>query len=46
MRETPLATSICAHVILQDEFVEINDTLDDPRDLIARAIAQAIDDHA
>ncbi|WPZ35170.1 histidine kinase dimerization/phosphoacceptor domain -containing protein [Thalassobaculum sp. OXR-137] len=31
VRETPLATSICAHVILQDEFVEINDTLDDPR---------------
>lgn len=31
VRETPLATSICAHVILQDEFAEIRDTLDDPR---------------
>jgi two-component sensor histidine kinase len=31
VRETPLATSICSHVILQDEFVEIRDTLDDPR---------------
>lgn len=29
--ETPLATSLCSHVILQDAFVEINDTLDDPR---------------
>lgn len=31
VRETPLETSLCAHVILQDEFVEINDTLADPR---------------
>lgn len=31
VRETPLATSICSHVILEDEFVEINDTLTDPR---------------
>jgi two-component sensor histidine kinase len=31
VRETPLATSICAHVILQEEFVEVHDTLDDPR---------------
>ncbi len=30
-RETPLATSICAHVILQDDFVEIPDTLLDNR---------------
>lgn len=30
-RETPLATSICAHIILQDDFVEIPDTLRDPR---------------
>ena len=30
-RETPLATSICAHVILQDDFVEIPDTLQDER---------------
>ncbi len=31
VRETPLATSICAHVILEEEFVEIRDTLEDPR---------------
>lgn len=31
VRETPLATSICSHIILEDEFVEISDTLDDPR---------------
>ncbi len=31
MRETPLDTSLCAHVILQDEFVEIPDTLADVR---------------
>lgn len=31
VRETPLATSICSHVILEESFVEINDTLDDPR---------------
>ncbi|MSU92340.1 GAF domain-containing protein [Rhodobacteraceae bacterium 2CG4] len=31
VRETPLETSLCAHAILQDEFVEIPDTLKDPR---------------
>lgn len=31
VRETPLETSICAHAILQDDFVEIHDTLADPR---------------
>ena len=31
VRETPLDTSLCAHAILENEFVEINDTLDDPR---------------
>lgn len=31
VRETPLATSICSHVILGEDFVEINDTLEDPR---------------
>lgn len=31
VRETPLATSLCAHVILEQEFVEIRDTLQDPR---------------
>lgn len=31
VRETPLATSICSHVILEEEFVEISDTLLDPR---------------
>lgn len=31
VRETPLETSICAHVILQDEFLEIPDTLADSR---------------
>ena len=30
-RETPLATSICSHVILEDDFVEIHDTLEDSR---------------
>jgi two-component sensor histidine kinase len=30
-RETPLATSICSHVVLSDDFVEINDTHQDPR---------------
>lgn len=30
-RETPLATSICSHAILENKFVEINDTLADPR---------------
>lgn len=29
--ETPLATSFCSHAILQDAFVEINDTATDPR---------------
>lgn len=31
VRETPLATSLCSHVILDDEFVEIHNTLLDPR---------------
>lgn len=31
VRETPLATSICSHVILEDDYVEIPDTLKDPR---------------
>ena len=31
VRETPLDTSICAHVILEGDFVEISDTLADPR---------------
>ncbi|MGQ2906055.1 MAG: sensor histidine kinase [Neoaquamicrobium sediminum] len=31
VRETPLATSICSHAILDAEFVEITDTLDDLR---------------
>lgn len=31
VRETPLDTSICSHVILQDEFVEIFDTMSDQR---------------
>ncbi|MEJ8573362.1 sensor histidine kinase [Microbaculum marinum] len=31
VRETPLATSICSHVILEDDFVEIRDTLEDRR---------------
>lgn len=31
VRETPLATSLCSHVILEEDFVEINDTLLDPR---------------
>lgn len=31
IRETPLDTSICAHAILEDDFVEIADTLSDPR---------------
>jgi len=31
VRETPLATSLCAHVILEEDFVEIPDTLEDPR---------------
>lgn len=31
VRETPLATSLCSHVILEDDFVEINDTLLDER---------------
>lgn len=31
VRETPLDTSICAHVILQDDLVEITDTRRDPR---------------
>lgn len=31
VRETPLATSLCSHVILENEFVEIHDTLLDQR---------------
>lgn len=31
LRETPLETSICAHAILESDFVEIGDTLLDPR---------------
>lgn len=31
VRETPLETSICAHVILEEDFVEIRDTLEDHR---------------
>lgn len=31
VRSTPLDTSLCGHVILQDDFVEISDTLEDPR---------------
>ncbi|UUR07873.1 histidine kinase dimerization/phosphoacceptor domain -containing protein [Sphingomonas glaciei] len=31
VRETPLDTSLCAHVILQNDFVEIPDTLADAR---------------
>lgn len=31
VRSTPLETSLCGHVILQDDFVEIPDTLLDPR---------------
>lgn len=31
VRETPLETSICAHAILEEDFVEINDTLTDHR---------------
>lgn len=30
-RETPLDTSLCSHAILEDPFVEIPDTLNDPR---------------
>ncbi|MGB5556902.1 MAG: histidine kinase dimerization/phosphoacceptor domain -containing protein [Paracoccaceae bacterium] len=30
-RETPLETSLCSHVILENDFVEIPDTLLDPR---------------
>lgn len=31
VRETPLDTSICSHVILEKDFVEIPNTLEDPR---------------
>ncbi len=31
VRETPLPTSLCSHAILEHEFVEIHDTLQDPR---------------
>ncbi len=30
-RETPLETSLCSHAILENAFVEISDTLSDPR---------------
>lgn len=31
VRSTPLDTSLCGHVILQGDFVEIHDTLNDSR---------------
>lgn len=31
VRETPLVTSICSHAILEEDFIEIGDTLEDPR---------------
>ncbi|MDF1609747.1 histidine kinase dimerization/phosphoacceptor domain -containing protein [Hoeflea sp. YIM 152468] len=31
MRETPIETSLCSHAILEDEFIEIEDTMKDPR---------------
>jgi two-component sensor histidine kinase len=31
VRETPIESSICAHAILETDFVEIADTLNDPR---------------
>ena len=31
VRETPIETSICAHALLQNEFMEVRDTLLDPR---------------
>lgn len=31
VRETPIESSICSHMILQEDFVEIYDTLEDPR---------------
>lgn len=31
MRETPIETAICSHAILEEEFLEIEDTLKDPR---------------
>ncbi|KAA9008767.1 histidine kinase dimerization/phosphoacceptor domain -containing protein [Histidinibacterium aquaticum] len=31
VRSTPIDTSICAHIILEEDFVEIEDTLRDPR---------------
>ncbi|WP_343342997.1 histidine kinase dimerization/phosphoacceptor domain -containing protein [Sphingomicrobium sp. XHP0239] len=31
VRSTPLDTSLCSHVILENDFVEIPDTLEDPR---------------
>lgn len=33
VEETPIRASICSHVILANEFVEIPDTLEDPRTL-------------
>ncbi len=31
VRETPLATSLCSHAILEKDFLEVRDTLQDPR---------------
>jgi two-component sensor histidine kinase len=31
VRETPLDTSLCSHAILEEDYVEIHDTLEDPR---------------
>jgi two-component sensor histidine kinase len=31
VRETPLATSLCSHAILEEDFLEVNDTLEDAR---------------
>lgn len=31
MRETPIGQSICSHAILEEEFLEVEDTLEDPR---------------
>lgn len=31
VRSTPLETSLCSHVILENDYVEIPDTLEDPR---------------
>ncbi|MCY0096246.1 histidine kinase dimerization/phosphoacceptor domain -containing protein [Hoeflea ulvae] len=31
MTETPIETALCSHAILEEEFIEIEDTLNDPR---------------